>query len=194
MTKKTIAVDVDDVLALHAESFIQFSNQRYGTRLTVEDYSDHWSNLWGEERDEIERRAAEFHVHENIIRFKRIQEADKAVQKLAQDYRLVIVTARRKGLIDVTHEWIDNHFPGVFDEFHFVPIWVPGNDVTKADICHQIDAEYLIDDLPRHCNLAAEAGITALLFGDYSWNRSEEVSEGVVRVSGWPEVLKYFYG
>ena len=94
--------------------------------------------------------------------------------------------------VEPTYEWVKKYFPGVFEGVHFVPIWETNNKVTKAEICQQIGADYLIDDLPRHCNLAAEVGIKALLFGDYSWNRNEEITEGVTRVKDWPAVVEYF--
>ena len=45
MGRKVIAIDLDDVLAAHVESFVAFSNERYGTSLQVDDYSDHWAGL-----------------------------------------------------------------------------------------------------------------------------------------------------
>lgn len=194
MRRKTIAVDIDDVLAAHVEAFVKFSNEKYGTRLTPEDYTDHWADLWHEDHDEVERRAKEFHVPQSVIQYRLIEEADTALRKLSKDYALVVVTARRQALLKTTKDWLDSYLPGVFKDTHFVPIWVPNNKVTKADICQQIGADYLIDDLPRHCNLAAKAGIATILFGNYSWNRNEKVADGVVRAKDWPEVIEYFYG
>ncbi len=192
MKRVTIAVDVDDVLAAHVPAFIAFSNEYYGTNLTVEDYTEHWADIWHVERDEIERRASEFHVPETLLRFQKDNSADVVLSTLAKNYDLAIVTARREHTLNATHEWLDTHFYGVFKEVHFVPIWEPNNTVTKADICKNIGASYLIDDLARHCNLAAENGIKSLLFGDYSWNRKEELIPGVTRVKDWPAVLEYF--
>jgi 5'(3')-deoxyribonucleotidase len=103
-----------------------------------------------------------------------------------------IVTARRAHLIDTTREWLANYFPGYFKDIHFVPIWEPGNTITKADICKQIEADYLIDDLPKHCNVAADGGIKAILFGDYSWNKNENLHSGVVKCKDWDSVLSLF--
>ncbi|CAN5610997.1 hypothetical protein BH23PAT1_BH23PAT1_3910 [soil metagenome] len=194
MKRQTIAVDIDDVLAAHAEAFIDFSNKKYGTSLTLEDYHDHWSYVWKVEYSEIERRAKEFHVPKSVMQYKLIQEADKAIHRLSGNYDLVIVSARGQDLLQTTREWIDNYFAGLFVDTHFVPIWEPNNTVTKADICKQIGAAYLIDDVPGHCNIAAEEGITALLFGDYAWNRHEKIADKVVRVKNWQEVVEYFYG
>ena len=56
-----IAIDIDDVLAENAIGFVAFSNERWGTRLRVDDYSEHWSEMWHVDREEAERRAHVFH-------------------------------------------------------------------------------------------------------------------------------------
>lgn len=194
MEKPTIAVDCDDVLAFHAAAFVEFSNERYGTTLAPEEYDENWANLWGEiEWDEIERRATEFHTPEITLAYAKITEAELVLAALKERYRLVIVTARPKQLIQPTHEWLGQHHADVFDEVHFVPIWEPNNTVTKADICKQIGANYLIDDSVKHCNIAAAGGIKALLFGEYRWNR-DGIDRRVTPVVNWQAVQEYFDG
>lgn len=191
MGKETIAIDLDDVLAAHVPAFVSFSNTRYGTNLTLEDYSDRWGKLWQVEHEEVLRRAKEFHVPESVASFQRIEEAEIALKSLSEAYKLVIVTARRANLTQTTIDWIDKHFPQIFDEVRIVPVWDEGSTVTKADVCQQIQASCLIDDMPNHCNLVAACGIKALLFGDYSWNRNAQISSGVERVRDWPAVVEY---
>ena len=62
LVKKTIAVDIDDVLAFSAIEFIRFSNQRWGTNLTIEDYNEDWTTMWGIELAETQARSAEWHL------------------------------------------------------------------------------------------------------------------------------------
>jgi len=193
MPRKTIAIDLDDVLANHAEAFVQFSNEKYGTDITVNEYDDHWSNLWGEiGRDEIERRATEFHTHELTSVYEVKQDAKRVLKQLSKDNDLFIVTARPEHLVQTSLDWVNKHFEGIFKGVHFVPIWVPDNTITKADIRKQIGATYLVDDLARHCNVAAEGGITAILFGDYNWNRNVTLNESVIRCKDWDAVVTYF--
>lgn len=191
MIKKPMAIDLDDVLAAHVEAFVEFSNTQYGTDLTIEDYSEHWTEIWKMEREEVEKRAAEFHIHENTAEYAVKEEAVTALETLSKTYDLYIVTARRASMVDNTIIWVDRHFPGVFKDIHFVPIWEPNNTISKADICKRIGANYIIDDLASHCNLAASNGIHAILFGDYAWNRNEEITEDVTRCKNWSEVLSY---
>lgn len=195
MLQPTIAVDLDDVLAQHAVAFIQFSNERYGTNLEPHEYDDEWENLWGKtEWDEIMRRADGFHTHERTLSYGKIEEASPVLAALKQKYRLVIVTARPKHLIATTHEWLALHHADIFDEVHFVPIWEPDNKVTKADICKQIGATFLIDDSIKHCNIAAEGGIHPLLFGGYQWWSRHIIDPRITKVANWQQVKEYFDG
>ena len=54
--KKTIAIDIDDVLAANAENFVEFSNKKWGTHLRPDDYTEHWAELWDVDFDEVEKR------------------------------------------------------------------------------------------------------------------------------------------
>jgi 5'(3')-deoxyribonucleotidase len=194
MNFETVGVDADDVLAAHIEAFIRHSNDNYGTNLTPEDYHEQWGKLWGVDHDEVERRALEFHKPEIVGNFGVIEEAEFALRSLKKHRELVVVTARAKHITDITLEWIDRHFPNIFTETHFVPIWEPGNTITKADICRQIGADYLIDDLVRHCNVAAEAGIQPILFRRINWDQGQEPHPKTIQVQSWQEVLEYFDG
>lgn len=189
----TIAVDIDDVIAAQIPNFIRHSNQEFGTNITEETYTVDWPTLWGIPLEEAILRARKFHDDE-ISNFEKVEEAEPVLKRLAENYKLVIVTARAAYNIEATHAWINKHFHGVFSETHFVPIWEPNNTVTKADICRQIGADYLIDDQPIHCNIAAQAGIQPLLFGGYEWAKHHDLHEMVEVVDNWRKVEAYFHG
>lgn len=189
--KPTIAVDIDDVLAVQIPEFIKWSNQNYDTNLVADEYNDDWPTVWGLTLEEALSRARNFH-EAKIGTFAKMEDAGPVLKRLSQHYRLVVVTARQAYNIDVTHNWINKHFQNIFEETHFVPIWEPGSKVTKADICRQIGADYLIDDQPKHCNLAAEIGIKPLLFGDYKWAKNCEIHKDVTTVANWHKVAAYF--
>lgn len=192
MKRKSIAFDLDDVLASHVESFIVFSNETYGTNLTVGDYSEDWPGLWGVTEDEVNKRALEFQTLQRIATFAVKDDAQITLEQLKIKYDLYVVTARRQHLVNTSIDWINKHFPNVFKEIHFVPMWELNNKITKGDICKKIGADYLVDDLPRHCNIAADAGIKAILFGDYAWNRDEKIVDNVMRCKDWCDLLGYF--
>ena len=193
-SKPVIAVDIDDVLAEHIEAFLEFTNKNYDTNFIAEDYLEQWSVLWGISHDEVVERAIRFHIPETIGGFAVIEDAQYALNKLKVTHDLVVVTARPQSTIDSTLKWVELNFPNIFSDIHFVPIWDPGPKATKAEICQRIGADYLIDDLVRHCNLAAETGIKAVLFNRINWKQPEKIHPDVIVVKNWQEVLEYFDG
>lgn len=196
MKQKTIAVDIDDVLAISAEALVDFSNARWGTRLTVEDYDEDWGKMWQVDVVEERRRSDEWHASDGISSKRPQEEGLTVLKHLSQSYRLVIATSRRKIIQEDTRLWLEKHYLGIFDEVHFSGIWdertPDAHMLTKAQLCAEIGADYLIDDQVKHCVGAAEAGIQALLFGDYNWNRHAALPDGVTRVKNWQEVKEFF--
>ena len=190
--RQIIAVDVDDVLAHHAEDLLRWGNKKYGTNFTIDEYTDHWAEIWSLTRDEIEEMALLFHQSGSHRKFKPHKDALEVLTVLKKSYDLVVVTARRREIIKDSQEWLDEHYPDIFKDVRFVPIWEGDRTATKAAICLEIGAAYLIDDLPKHCNLAAEAGVKCLLFGDYTWSRYEKLHQNVHKVADWQEVKEFF--
>jgi 5'(3')-deoxyribonucleotidase len=200
-SKPTIAVDIDDVLAANAKGFTEYSNKKWGTTLVPDDYTEHWAQMWKIDKEEAEERAQIIHANASDI-FKGYHhdaEAKHVLAELKNDFKLVIVTSRRSVIQKDTLEWINKYYPEIFDEIHFAGMWddkTKDLDVrmkaTKAELLVQIAADYLIDDQPKHCFAAAEAGIKTVLFGDYRWNRDIEVRPHVARAKTWQEVLEYF--
>lgn len=199
----TIAIDIDDVLSRSAEGFVAFSNNRWGMELTVNDYHEAWAKVWGVSLKEAEQKGAEFHKSGVIGTYIPHSSAYAVLKRLSQRYRLVVITSRRETIKALTDDWLDRHFPNIFDEVQYAGIWDkrrPTDDnveellsTTKADICSALRVNYLIDDQPKHCIGAAQAGIKSLLFGKYPWNESPtESPEGMTRVHDWGDVARYF--
>lgn len=117
-----------------------------------------------------------------------IRDADLCLNSLRQYYELEVVTARNPRRIEETLGWIALKFPNTFSGVHFNRNY-NGERVTKADVCLDIGAKYLIDDLPEHCNTAAEVGVTPLLFGRKT---SDTLHTDVIRKENWMSILQYF--
>ncbi|HWB39271.1 MAG TPA: hypothetical protein VG604_03460 [Candidatus Saccharimonadales bacterium] len=195
--RKTIAVDLDDVLAASAEAWVAFSNQQWGTNLTVEDYQEDWSAAWqvdhatSEERwKDIEEAGVYINVQPNLS-------ATEVLKQLSESYKLVIATSRSAPIYKPTIDWIRQHYGQVFSEVHTSGIFDKGMSdeaikLTKAQLCREIGADYLIDDQLKHCLAVADAGIEAILFGDYPWNQIDKLPKNVTRCADWPAVLEYF--
>src|SRR3990167_1583211 len=198
-SKQTIAVDIDDVLAANAEAFIDFTNQRWGTSLTIDDYDEHWAKVLQVEYEEEKKRILEVYNSRIFANYRPFLDAVPVLKQLAKRYKLVILTSRQRLLNKDTKIWLDKHFANIFSEIHHSGIWDDWQKhsrekikYTKSQVAAQIGADYLIDDQIKHCLAAAEAGIEALLFGDYTWNRLKKLPPRVTRVKDWQAVLEYF--
>ena len=199
MKRQIIAVDIDDVLSSQVDIIIEFSNQKYGLNLSHKDFStpgEYWGyyeKVWGVGEEEGAKRFEEFLAGMYPLTQVVSPEAKDAIQRLKKSYDLEIVTSRGVDYQNGTLQWLEDQVPDVFKGVHFVALWGNGNEkATKAKICQEIGAGYLIDDSVEHCNLAAEAGVTALLFGEWGWSKAQHIHKDVVRVVDWREVLEYF--
>ena len=199
MNKSTLVVDLDNVLARSAETFVAFSNEHFGTDITIEDYDEDWERMWGVAHEEAVRRGTYMrarHIHRS---YEPMPGAKTALDSLHKKYRLVILTSRGKAVELETTEWLGTHYPGLFDEVLFSGIWDDaatrnGHLLTKGDRYRELGAGYVIDDYLKHCAAAVQGGVPALLFGDYPWNRADTLPAGVTRCADWLAVLEYFDG
>lgn len=104
-----------------------------------------------------------------------------------------------------THQWINGHFPEVFDTILFGNHWArdsPDPDVittskrTKPEMCAAVDAIALIDDSMNYAHQCSEAlgkdGFKVAVFGEYGWNRGE-VPMHAVRTKDWSEVGQFLH-
>jgi uncharacterized HAD superfamily protein len=196
--KQVIAVDIDDVLAAEAEFIIAYGNKQWGHTLTLEDYQENWSDMWGVDMEEMERRAAQLHLPGVQTSYRLIEGGHEVLKKLKERYELIILTSRRGVLKVETLEWINRVFADVFSGIHFTGFYdttrTDRHLLTKGELAKQVGADFLIDDQPKHCFAAAEAGVKSLLFGDYAFSRHLELPPGVSRCKDWAEVLDYFDG
>lgn len=191
-----IGVDVDDVLAAQVKHFVKLSNEVWGTNLTVDDYNEDWTAIWGTTYEETQKRADVIHTKEIMGEFEYLEDSQEILAQLAKHHDLFVVTARRTSARALTEDWIERHYPGVFREIHLAGLWdtvdAQAINLTKAGLCEQLDLDYLIDDQLKHCLATAERGISAIIFGDYSWNHQEQIPENVKRCHSWAEVGKFF--
>lgn len=199
MNKKrlTVAVDIDEVLSDHAEAFIEFSNKFYGTNNTIDDYSEHWGELFKIQNEEVARLANEAYKNSSLLSLNHKVNSEQVLSKLKQKYDLVVVTSRKTMLRDDTLAWLDKRYAGIFKDVHFAGIWDKVTDssfhATKKEMVQKLGASILIDDQPKHCEAVADAGIQAILFGDYTWNKNYKPHKNLIKLHDWTAVGDYLW-
>jgi 5'(3')-deoxyribonucleotidase len=196
MTKPTVAVDIDDVLALSVDKFIEWSNSRFKTTIKFDDYVEDWSLLWNISQAETTERVNQMYREGLPARYSHVGEAVEVLNKLKPGYELIVATARRSAEHKLTEDWIRKHYPAVFKDIHFAGIWDEITEhsprKTKARLCKELGVNYLIDDQVKHCLGASSVGVKALLYGDYPWNRNANLTDDIQKVFNWKEVGDYF--
>ncbi len=195
--KKRIAVDIDEVLYPFVENLIKFYNQRNGTSFTKEQMLScrFWESFGLSEGEEIPYMLAFFNSSEfrNVLP---IQGSREAILSLSQRHSLGIITSRSESVKNETIFWLNNYYLGAFSDVHFAEnpfaknsIWKNGSK-RKLEICLDSNYDVLIDDNLYFAKDCAEY-VKVLLFGNYPWNKSNNLHSRVKKVENWQEVLEY---
>ncbi len=197
MPKKIIAIDADDTLFDEINAIRLFMNENYGFQHTIADYSmpgehmNYFQSIWGLDEEQTDAAYEAFVRSPAKENLKPLPHALEVLTFLKKRYELIIITARDNRGVGLTHKALAEHYPDIFDDVHFVSLWGDGKQ-TKAQIAKTVGAGYLIDDSADHCKLAAEAGVHALLFGNYGWTK--QGTTGIQNVKDWLAVKDYFNG
>jgi 5'(3')-deoxyribonucleotidase len=194
MSKPIIAVDIDEVLSASAPDFVKFSNERWGTNLAVENYDEHWSEMWQVDVDETIRRR-DVYLNSGLIgKHATIDGAYETLKRLSEKFEIVLVTSRSSALEAETKAWIETNYKDIASSVYFSGIF-DGNFTadsfthTKSDIFAELKPVFVIDDQIKHCRAAADLNINAILFGDYNWNHDYDGSNRlIVRCRDWQQV------
>jgi 5'(3')-deoxyribonucleotidase len=195
MQKPTIAVDVDDVLALSAARFIAYNNKLWRGNANMENYTEDWIKLWQITPQHLEDWQKNIMQNREIYPdLKPVKNAKTILKKLSVNYEIIVLTSRSMQFAAMTEEWLGKHFADIVQEVHFSGCWdnvtIDSANGTKGKIVRALGAEYLIDDQPKHCLSARENGVKSILFGDYSWNRHLEKTADIHKARNWDEVHK----
>ena len=196
MKKPIIALDVDDVLSSTAQTIIDYGNKKWGHSHTIHDFDEKLADMWRVDPEEGNRRWTEFMNSGHLETLIPIPEARLVLENLRSSYTFIAVTSRRESLIGITELWLDRNYPGIISEVHSAGIYgrnLPdAHLLTKADKLVSLGADFLIDDQPKHCIGATEAGIQSILFGGYPWQTSVTVPNRVAKCGNWRAVANYF--
>eukprot|EP00927_Polykrikos_kofoidii_P046209 TRINITY_DN40418_c0_g1_i1.p1 TRINITY_DN40418_c0_g1~~TRINITY_DN40418_c0_g1_i1.p1 ORF type:complete len:889 (-),score=104.09 TRINITY_DN40418_c0_g1_i1:209-2875(-) len=109
----------------------------------------------------------------------------KALEKLSRlGFELHAVTARPESTRAATERYFAKFFPGLISGVHFTR--------SKGKACQELGAKVYIDDQLPSVKDAVAHGLHAILFdldGKYTWNRSVDLPNNVVRMLSWDQVV-----
>ncbi|XWS26518.1 hypothetical protein CRYUN_Cryun26dG0038400 [Craigia yunnanensis] len=193
--KIAVAVDVDEVLGNFVSALNRFIADRYSLNHSVSEYHVYeFFKIWNCSRDEADIRVHEFF---KTPYFKKgihpLPGAQRALHRLSRFCNLSVVTSRQNVIKDHTIEWLEKHYPGLFQEIHFGNHFaLDGESRPKSEICRLLGSKILIDDNPRYAVECAQVGIRVLLFdyeNSYPWCKTESIDQHplVTKVHNWEE-------
>jgi len=201
--KPIIAVDLDDVLSQSNRVVGEWHNEAYGTNMTLDDfyYYYYWRNPYWGTPDETFKKVEEFYKTPMLYEAPPVPGALEGVQALKElGFRLVIVTARQQQELPRTEEWIDKHYPGIFETIICTGMSQETladekammTKLSKADVCKKLGAKLMIDDSLENALKCAHADPPQpiLLFGDYQWNKHEAKYSNIKDEMSYDERVK----
>lgn len=193
-----VAVDVDEVLGRFVYSLNAFCLETYGMEYGVGDYHEYdFAKVWKCSQEESNRKVHEFFTSEHFRGgIEVIPGSYESLCRLQKQCDLMVVTSRQHVIEQHTMEWLQQHFPGIFDAVHFGNHFaLEGTSRKKSEICREIGAHVLIDDNPWYALECAMAGIQVLLYDwnlSYPWSKTDggegPVHENITRVKDWTQV------
>lgn len=191
MKKPILAVDIDEVLFPFNAELLRHWNEQDGTSHTIEQMVDLDLRFWGLSDAEAIERVHEFSRRDHL-HIAPIAEAKEALEQLAGQYRVAIVTSRDPEFEAGTRAWLEYHIPKLYDEIILTGNRYSGRPYrSKVGVCREIGAKLLVDDQLHYAVEAAKGGLPVILFGEYPWNRAEQLPEGAVRMKDWPAIEDY---
>lgn len=198
---RVFALDVDEVLANTMEQCNAWHNDTYGTSLTVEDYESYnFCETWNCSDEEAMHRFRAFTQSSYWDAIQPVEGAQRFVKEMQGRFRLAVVTSRQNFLQESTYKWLHRHFG--LDSFSYIMFgnqWLADKEavkISKFEMCREIDAIALVDDLPKYILQVAPIVTKAILFnfkGRQKWSRlpsSSSMTEypSICHCTSWSEV------
>ena len=101
----------------------------------------------------------------------------------------MVVTSRQHSIAEETRRWLDAHFPDTFAQVVFGNHWgQSGVKRSKAELCAELHARVLIDDLVDYAHQCSHVVERVIIFGEYNWNKSAGPSNAH-RARDWASAL-----
>lgn len=197
MHKSIIAFDCDEVIVATGTLLIDHYNKLHGTNVQLKDfYSKDYEHVWQAEPETATRDLFAYLSTDAYINLEPMDGAVETLQKLAGDYTLCMVTGRPDETKQATHAWVHKYLLGIFEKIVFTNFFKlndsKGAQRTKAEVCKEIGASWLVDDHIHHIKNVTEQGITGILFGDSPWEQLETSTPHLIKIKDWQQLSQYF--
>ncbi|VVB82760.1 5' nucleotidase, deoxy (Pyrimidine), cytosolic type C protein (NT5C) [uncultured archaeon] len=187
--KIKIAADVDDVLLNFMEPFLSFYNSRSGTAFKRRDmFSYLLEQVFGEPREELEKKMNDFYFSNHFRNLPVVKGAKTALQKLNENYEVIIVTSRASTFYGLTEEALEQSFRGQYSAIFHSKDSYRKTGKTKAEICEEQKVSFLVEDCLKYAIECNSKRIPVFLM-NAPWNQGDLEGTLITRVRNWKEIL-----
>jgi len=188
--KKIITIDLDNVLAKTTEAFLEYYAKHYGKEIDINEIKYAYFND-NEQFDAIDTLEEWRRVYRYFMwntNFEVIPGAREGVKVLHERwYILHILTWRNQDQEVLTYTWVEENFPGIFEDIHFSHAKTE-KEVSKWELCKSLWAILHIDDFLDFSTSVAEQWILVYLF-DRPRNQDNTIHPLITRIAWWEEVV-----
>ena len=186
-----IAIDLDDVLALSLENFIEFYNEKSNKKISFKDFTGFSLNeSIGMPLEEERKLLEDYDSSKYYDKIKPMPGAKEGIKELSKTQQIVILTSRPKKRENQTREWLKKYLE-YFGEILFIRHDYSGKSRTKGEVCKEVNAELLIEDNLDYARSCVSEGIPVLLF-NYPYNQEKGSNPKITRINSWKEILENF--
>lgn len=200
-TRKKIAIDIDDVVAMTSSAVRAWANEKTGLKLTEEDYrlgdANYWNYyeaVWSHHGIADQLSFGDFlnSMDEEQGHIAPVENAKQVIAKLKKKYDVVFITARRPQHKDSTRRWLDEHIDATIPLYLSLNPFANETAQSKGQMCREMGVSILIDDNVDNCQSAIDYDVEAIVFGNYGWNAEPPVE--AARCISWRDVEEYLDG
>jgi 5'(3')-deoxyribonucleotidase len=177
-----VAIDIDEVLV----NFL-FPMAKYHMKtIHKPKYNYVYRQIFDIDEKTSQKMVQEFYRSKAFMELTPIRGSQRAMFNLKKkSKKMYIVTGRQDTVREETELWIEQYFPGIFDDVILTNSYTP-HEVQKSDICRALNIGLIIDDNKGICDQCIGTGTKALNFvGDeiYPWCEESEIS-----IKGWDKI------
>jgi uncharacterized HAD superfamily protein len=188
-----IGIDIDGVIAELIDALHLWHDKEYNFSRLVHERTDFsLAYQLNCSQEESLKRLFEFFKTEDFKKVLPVKDSIEAINNLAKNHELHVITARSKRVEEETLRWLNEHFS--LDNFE--KIHISGHDdghnlkKSKGENCLELGIELMIEDCLAYAKEIASKGVKVLLF-DRPWNPTETLPDNIIRVKSWEEIVEY---
>ncbi|MCL5018254.1 MAG: hypothetical protein M1416_00595 [Candidatus Pacearchaeota archaeon] len=193
---KKIGVDLHDTIVDFIGNFILYNNENFERKITRADFIKYsFDYVLQKPLEEVIQIVDSFYQSEYFKHIPPIEDAFSALSLLKEKSDIYLITSCPDFLKKDTELLLEENFPRIFsDVFYSYNHYSKRKNCgkTKTELCRENGILLMIDDTLEYCTQCAKGGIDTFLFGDYPWNKSENLNPKINRTKTWKKVLKEY--